>query len=171
MTCTRSGGTPSSTTSRSRPWWECTTTASARSYRRRWARSWPGRGSRGRTSCAVMTSGPVAGKQTHVDRLDGRPLEVHDVRLPRGAAVAQHVGNVLDQTGGGAPPRARRRGSEPVEALVHRVALRGRNVAVGEAAGHQRDVRARARERGRQGAIVRGRVGRWVDDVNAHGAA
>jgi hypothetical protein len=113
----------------------------------------------------------VAGEEADVDRLDRRPLEVHDVGCSRGAAVAQHVGNVLDQARRGTLPGARRRRSEPVEALVHLVALRGRNVTVGEAAGHQGDVGAGARERRRQRAIVRGRVSRWIDDVNAHGAA
>ena len=55
------GSTPASATSRSRPWAEWTTTASKRRSSRRWAPAWPGRGSRGRTSCAVRTSGRPRG--------------------------------------------------------------------------------------------------------------
>ena len=68
---------------RSRPCSECTTTASKRSYSRRWAARCPGRGSRGSTSWAVSTSGRAAasagGQQVAVEVLDGEPLEVHDV--------------------------------------------------------------------------------------------
>ena len=61
--------------------------------------SWPGRGSRGRTSWAVSTQRAVAREQVDVERLHGEPLEVHDVRARARAAVAQHVGHVLGELG------------------------------------------------------------------------
>ncbi len=48
------------------------------SYSRRWARAWPGRGSRGSRSWAVSTTGG-AGSSARVEPLHVEPLEVHDV--------------------------------------------------------------------------------------------
>ena len=45
-------------------------------------------------------------QQARVERLDREPLEVHDVGLPRGAAVAQHVRHVLREPRMTRAPRA-----------------------------------------------------------------
>ena len=57
---------------------------------------------------------------------------------------------------------------DAVEVLVTRVALGHRRLAVGEAAGEELDVCARARQRAAERVVVGGRVGGGVDDVHAH---
>jgi hypothetical protein len=89
---------------------------------------------------------------------------VHDVGGARRPAVAQQVGHVLGQPR--RPPPARRRPA--VEALVDPVAARPRHVAVRERPGDERDVGACARERRGQRVVVRRRVRRGVDEVDAH---
>ena len=44
------------------------------------------------------------GTRVSIDRLDGDPLEVHDLGRFGVAAVGEHVGHVLDQLGGQAQP-------------------------------------------------------------------
>jgi len=54
-------------------------------------------------------------------------------------------------------------GAAPVEALVDRVAVDGRNLAVEELGGDQLDLGTRSSQRRREGAVVgRGESG-WVD--------
>jgi len=115
-----------------------------------------------------------ARQEPRVELLDGEPLEVHDVGGARGAAVAQHVGDVLGELeratralGDGAAA-----GNVPtgaVERVDAAVVAGGRDGAIGEAAGDELDVGAGGGERGAQRVVVRRRVGRRVDDVDAHG--
>ncbi len=107
-------------------------------------------------------------QQAPIQVLDGEPLEVHHVGSARGAAVAQHVGDVLgelDHATGAGVGHVR---GEAIEQLAPRVALRHGDGAVGEAARVQLDLRAGGGQRAAQGVVVGRRVGRGVDDVDAH---
>ena len=111
----------------------------------------------------------AAGQQQPVQRLERQPLVVDDVEGGGRAARGQHAGHVLGQPqrtpGGGAAPV--RRGA-PVEVLTHAVAALGGRVAVGPAAGQQLHLGARPRQRRRQGVVVGRRVGRGINELNAH---
>ena len=112
--------------------------------------------------------GATGRQQMHVEVLDRQPLEVHHVGVAGGATVAQHVGHVLGelrrrpQTRSGTPDRG------AVEQLAPHIPVGGRHRAVGEAARDERDLGAGAAKRAAQRMVVRGRVGRGVDDVDAH---
>ncbi len=112
-----------------------------------------------------------ARQQVHVDGLDRQPLEVHDVRRSRGAAVGEHVGHLLGDLGGEAPRGAGRAAAAAIEALDALVPVRRRHGPVAEAARLQSDVRAGAGERGAERVVVGRRVGRGIDDVHAHGTS
>ena len=170
MTSTRPGSMPTSPTSRRRPCSERTTTASMRPSSRACAATWPGRGSRGRTSWAVRTSGR-RGEQALVDLPDGEPLEVHDVGGGRRAAVGEHVGDVRREARQPAQRAARRTGRPAVEALVEPVAVATWHLPVRERARHERDVRTRGGQRAAQRVVVGGRVRGGIDDVDAHPSA
>ena len=58
-------------------------------------RSWPGRGSRGRTSCAVRTRGRTRGSRCASSACTGSHWKCTTSAPPR--AVAQHVGHVLGE--------------------------------------------------------------------------
>ena len=103
-----------------------------------------------------------------VELLDGQPLKVHDLRRRGGAPVAQHVGDVLGQLGGGPQARSRRAELGSVEELAPPVALGAGHRPVAEAAREQRHIGAGGREGMAQRVIVGRRVGRGVDDVDAH---
>ena len=100
------------------------------------ASRWPGRGSRGRMSWAVSTSGgagrpgaAMAGSRCRSSVLDGEPLEVHDVGAARGArgsaACPGRARRASSREAQRAAPRRARR-AQPVEELVPRIALGGR---------------------------------------------
>ena len=75
-----------------------------------------------------------------VDVLDRQPLEVHDVRRAGGAAVGEHVGNVLGELHSTLRAGARREARCAVEQLTPLIPLGGRDGAVGEAAREQLDL-------------------------------
>ena len=77
---------------------------------------------------------PRARQQMHVERLEREPLEVHDVRGARRAAVAQHVRDVRRELRGEAPPRARGAAGAAVEPLDALVAVGRGHRSVREAA-------------------------------------
>jgi hypothetical protein len=110
---------------------------------------------------------PEGAQQQPVHGLHREPLEVHDRRRARGPRRREHVGDVARELGRHAQPPARH---AAVEALVDRVARAARDVAVREAAGDQADVGAGRGQRGGERVVVRRRVGRGIDDVDAHGA-
>ena len=78
------------------------------------------------------------------------------------ARGSQRLAAAVAGAGGGEP------GGERVEELVHPVAAGGRHRPVREAGGEQLDVGPGARQRGAQRAVVRRRVGRRIDDLDAH---
>ncbi len=106
---------------------------------------WPGRGSRGSTSCAVSTSGRSS-------RAAGAPSSCCTVShwkcttsaAVASAAVAEHVGHVLGELDQPARARVRHGPRGAVEELAPGVALGRRDGAVGEAARDELDVGARA---------------------------
>ena len=69
--------------------------------------------------------GLPARQQMTVDVLDRQPLEVHDVRRAGGAAVGEHVGNVLGELHSTLRAGARREARGAVEQLAALVALGG----------------------------------------------
>ena len=144
-------------------------------------------------SCAVSTSGrggspdpalrdpvrwtvcpcPRAGQQVGVQLLDGQPLEVHHVGGARQATVAQHVGDVLGELGRRAQAladlrSARRSERGAVEQLAPHIPVGGWDGAVGEAARDERHLGAGAGKGAAQRVVVRRRIGRGIDDVDAH---
>jgi hypothetical protein len=110
---------------------------------------------------------PECPQEQPVHRLDREPLEVHDGRRARGARRAEHVRDVAGELGRHAQAPG---GHAAVEALVDRVAGAARDVAVGEAAREQAHVGAGRGQGGGERVVVRRRVGRGIDDVDAHGA-
>ena len=108
-------------------------------------------------------------QQASVERLDGEPLEVHDVHAapPSGPRRREHVGRVAGELRRDAG--AARRRNAAIEALVDRIALRPRHRAVDERARDEPHVRPRPGQRGAQGVVVGRRVGGGIDDVDAHG--
>ena len=113
--------------------------------------------------------GRRARQQETVERLHRQPLEVDDVGSPRRAApVAEHVRDVLEQLRHGPQPGAGRAERVAVERLSDHVAIRRRRRAVGERAGHELDLGAQIGQRRGQRVVVRQRVCRRVDDVDAH---
>ena len=174
------GSTPSSPVRRARPCSECTTIASKWSYRRRCAARCPGRASRGRMSCAVSTQrrrapraavgggAGAGGQQQAVEVLHGEPLEVHDVGGARGAPVAQHVGHVLGELDRAARARLGHARGDTVEQLASTIAVGGRHRPVREAARVQLDVGSGRAQRTAERVVVGRRVGRGIDDVDAH---
>jgi hypothetical protein len=107
-------------------------------------------------------------QQAAVELLDGEPLEVNDVGGARRAAVAEHVWDVLGELGQAARACARRKAGGRVEELVALVSRRLRDRAVGEAARVQLDIRARRRQSAAESMVVGRRVGRWINDMDAH---
>jgi tetraprenyl-beta-curcumene synthase len=103
-----------------------------------------------------------------VEMLNRQPLEVHDVGHARGAAVAQHVGDMLDELA--YQPRASAGGAErkPVEELMAHVPIRTRHGPVGEAASEQLHLGVSPRQCTAQRMVVGWRVGGGIDDVNTH---
>ena len=112
--------------------------------------------------------GIASREQMTVDVLDREPLKMHDIRRARGAAVAKHVRDVLSELGDTLSAGARGEACRTVEQLTPPVPLRGRHRAVGETAREQLDLCSRRRQRAAQRVVVRGRVGRGIDDVDAH---
>ena len=106
-----------------------------------------------------------AREQQGVEVLHRQPLEVHDVRGTRCPPVAEHVRHVLRE-----PRVAPAPGRRPaVERLAHADARRRGHVAIGERARPQLDVGARTSERRPECPVVGRRVGRRIDQVDAHG--
>ena len=126
----------------------------------------------GPRQAGLRIRGPPPRKQVHIERLHRQPLEVHDVGRARGAAVAQHVRHVLEQlqrlAGARAPARGAAAVGEPVEELAPLIPLGRRYCPVGEAAREQLHLGAGRRQRAAQRVVVGRRVGRGVDDVDAH---
>ena len=111
---------------------------------------------------------PPAREQPAIELLDGEPLEVHDLRGAGGAPVAQHVGHVLGELHQAAR-RARQTGrGAAIEELAPLVAIGVGSRGVREPARVQLHLGAGRAQRATQRVIVRGRVGRGVDDVYAH---
>ena len=171
MTWTRRGSTPASATSRSRPWAEWATTASKRRSSRRCAPAWPGRGSRGRTSCAVRTSGRPRGRSgaSTCGRVSHWTWTTSASRAA--PPVAEHVRDVLGQAH--RPPRRRPgppgRRRPAVEALLQDVAVRPRDRPVAEGRRDEAHRRAGPAQRGREGVVVGRRVRGRVDEVDPEG--
>ena len=140
---------------------------------RRCAARWPGRGSRGRTSWAVRTSGRGnARSRTRVERLHGQPLEVHDVRAARAGRARARRACPGTWRASFAALRGRdpRRRDAAVEALVDRVALGARARRRRRSARDQAHPRSRPRERRAQRVVVGRGVGGGIDDVDAQPA-
>ena len=110
-----------------------------------------------------------ARQQAPIEMLDGEPLEVHDIGAPRGSSIAEHVGHVLAELRQPSQPRGARAGGQAIEELVPGVSLGGRRRSVGEAARVQLHVRPGGRQRAAESVVIGRRVGRGVDDVDAHG--
>src|SRR4051794_4160735 len=106
-------------------------------------------------------------QQDAVQVLHRQPLEVHDIRGPGGARVAQHVGYVLGEPRGATTTRR----GPAVERLADADAGRVRHVSVAERARPQLHVRPRSGECRGERPVVRRRVGRRIDQVDAHGAS
>ncbi len=119
--------------------------------------------------------GRVAARRAHVSQqvpiqmLDGEPLEVHDVGRARGGTVAEHVRHVLGELAQHSQARSSPARSDAVEELASQIPLGRGHVSVGEAARVQLDLGSRRRQRAAQRVVVGRRVGRGVDDVDAHG--
>ena len=97
-------------------------------------------------------------EQPHVERLDGEPLVVDEVRLRSLTPVAQHVRHVLRELERDPPatlePAPR---GPPVEVLGDAIAVSAWHRPVQEPAGDQLNVDTRARQRGRKRVVVRRR--------------
>ncbi len=111
-------------------------------------------------------------QQVNIEWLHGQPLEVHHVGRARGAPVAQHVRHVLKQlqrlAGARTPARYAAAVGEPVEELAPLIPRGRRYRSVGEAAREQLHLGAGRRQRAAQRVVIRRRVSRGVDDVDAH---
>ena len=110
----------------------------------------------------------VARQQRGSDLRQRQPLEVHDVSLPCGAAVAEHLGNLCCEPRSRAQLRARLPAQHAPEALVNAISVSNGNGAVAERPTTERYVRARACQRSAKRTVVRRRVSRRVDDMNTH---
>ena len=169
MTWTLAAASPSRSMSWRRPYCECTTTASTRRSRRRWAASWPGRGSRGSRSWAVSTSGRSGSSRSSTH---GSPSHW---KWTTSAAAPRRARDSAACRARGRRSLVARRSREPaapralaVEQLAHRVAVGGGHLAVGKAAGDELHLGAGAGQRRAQRVVIRGRERRRIDDRDAH---
>ena len=164
MTRSRSSGTPKSASAR-RPRSECTTTRSQRPNSARQSVVFEAV-RRGTMSCAVNTTGERGRKSQRSAsaapnhwtwRTSG--FRVASLAIPTGCSSAFTASRSRDE------PHPRRDGIEP---LAGRVSVRGRDGPEAEARRDELDVGARPRERGRERAVVRRRVGGRVGEDDAH---
>lgn len=122
----------------------------------------------GENERAASISCAVGRQQMAVEMLDGQPLKVDHVRRASGAAVAQHVGHVLEELARHPQPPGGSAERGTVKELVAHVTFWPRNGPVGEAAGEQLHLCVKRRQRTAQRMVVGWRVSGGVDDVNAH---
>ena len=126
-------------------------------------------GTGGGAGAARTGGGAGGGQQVAIEVLNREPLEVHDVSRARGAAVAEHVGDVLGQLCEALRAGARRKAGVAVEELAPLVPRRRRDGAVGEAAREQLDLGPRRPQRLAERVVIRRRVGGRIDDLDTHG--
>jgi hypothetical protein len=93
---------------------------------------------------------------------------VDDVCAARCAPVAQHLGNLSSEPRSGAHFRTRLATKHPAEALIYSISVGESDIAVAERAATESYVSARACQRRAKRTVVRRRVSRRVDDMNAH---
>ena len=100
-------------------------------------------------------------EEVRVQLGDREPLEVDEVGLARGRAVAEHVRDMRSDASGA-------RAAMPVEDLPSLVAGRRRRLAVVKRAREELHLDAAGAEAGRERVVIGRRVRRWVDDVDLH---